>query len=259
MQPKLTIINNVFIRQRLMTAAQGAIWFIHAFGESGLSYKNLLTSKLGDHFNLYVPDFPGFGGSPLQPDRTSLEDAAQILIELINIASPTDDLFLVAHSVAGIIGTRVARALGPRVKGYFNIEGNLTAQDAYFSGQATKYTSGQQFKQDFSQQIYKMAQDNVALKRFFASVSFAHPDALMGWGQSSVQHSPLSGEEFAALACPKLYYWGKNTTSEAAQHFIASTSLPNKQFTNSGHWPMINQPNQCADDILTFFMSNTNT
>ena len=257
MNIELRVIHNVLVRQCLATDATGSVWFIHAFGESGQSFENMLTSKLGDRYNLYVPDFPGFGASPLQPQRISLEDAGQVLVELINTISPTGDLFLVAHSVGGIIGTKVAQVLGKRVRAYFNIEGNLIDQDAYFSGQAVKYKSAQQFKEDFWQQLYEMAQEDNAFKRYFASVSLAHPEALMAWGKSSVRCSPSSGEEFAKLDCAKLYYWGKNTTSEATQHFITSTSLPNKQFINSGHWPMLDQPDQCADNILAFFTANT--
>ncbi|MEM7034295.1 MAG: hypothetical protein AAF629_32430 [Chloroflexota bacterium] len=130
-------------------------------------------------------------------------------------------------------------------------------EDAYFSGQAAKYNSAEQFKEAFWHQLYERAQEDKALKRFFASVSLAHPEALMGWGKSSVERSGSSGKAFAGLGCAKLYYWGKHTTSEKTQAFISSASIPTKQFTNSGHWPMIDQPDQCVADIIAFFMANT--
>lgn len=157
-----------------------------------------------------------------------------------------------------MIGTKVAREFGSQLRAYFNIEGNLIEQDAYFSGQAVQYQSASQFKQDFMQQIYKLAQDDIALKRYLASVTLAHPDALMGWGKSSVEWSPLAGTEFAALDCEKLYYWGKSSTQKTTQHFISSMSIPNKQFTDSGHWPMIDQPDSCSDDILRFLLNYHN-
>lgn len=256
MNVKLSIVDDMLLRQRTTADALGSIWFVHAFGESGLCYEELLTSTLGERFNLYVPDFPGFGVSPLQPNRTSLESSSQILIELINAISPRDNIYLVAHSVAGIIGTWAARELGDQAKAYFNIEGNLVAQDAYFTGQVAKHDSALRFKDDFVKQVYEMASDDVAFKRYFASVCVAHPEALMGWGKSAVHHSASAGDEFSALSCAKLYYWGEKTTPEDKQQFIESACLPNLRFHDSGHWPMIDQPQRCSEDVASFFLAN---
>ena len=255
----LSIVKNILIRCQIEPRAIGSIWFIHAFWESGLSYKEMFNSKLSERFNLYVPDFPGFGASPLQVDMTSLENSAEILVELIETISPKGNIFLVAHSIAGIIGTWVAQKLDGRVKAYFNIEGNLTAQDAYFSGQALNYELAQQFKDDFVEIVYEMAHGNVAFKRYFASVCFAHPEALMGWGKSSAQFGISSGEDFRTLQCPKLYYWGEKTTPVETQRFIEIASIPNMRFRDSSHWPMIDQPEKCSEDILNFFLENLNS
>ncbi len=251
---KLRIVDNVLLRESTTPNAIGSIWCIHAFADSGLAYMELLSSKLNEQFNLYVPDFPGFGISPLKSQKPSLEEASKLLINLIRKVSGNDTIFIIAHSVGGIIGTRTAQKLTNQVKTYFNIEGNLTAQDAYFSGQAVNFDTPAEFKEDFLQQVYKMAKDDYVFKRYFASVCQAQPQALMGWGKSSAKYSDNAGEEFLSLSCSKRYYWCENNTSDDTQRFIKEYSVPNRCFYNEGHWPFISQPDMCSKDILDFFL-----
>lgn len=252
---EIKVVNNIFISTKNSSNALGDIWFIHGFGGSSLSFRKLLSTNLKNHFNLFVPDFPGFGDSPFQPEKTSLESVSQVLMELIHHVSEKETIYLVTHSIGSIIGTWVARKLKRRIGGYFCIEGNLTQADAYFSGLAVQYETAQQFYHEYLERIFNMSKGSEAFQKYFASVCHAHPEAMMGWSKSSVIHSNIerSGNEFASLDCDKLYYWGKENTPTQTQEFIKSSSLPNKEFSNSGHWPMIDQPDQCCQDMIDFF------
>lgn len=252
---EIKVVNNILINTKNSSNAFGDIWFIHGFGGSSLSFRKLFSTNLKNYFNLFVPDLPGFGGSPLQPEHTSLESTSSLLLELIRQVSEKGTIYLVAHSIGSIIGTWVAQKLKHRIGGYFCIEGNLTRSDAYFSGLAVQYKTADQFFHEFGDRIYNMAKGSEAFQTYFASVCHAHPEAMMGWSKSSVIHSTIerSGNEFASLDCAKLYYWGKEDTPTETQEFIKAVSLPNKKFTNSGHWPMIDQPDQCCQDIIEFF------
>jgi len=186
-----------------------------------------------------------------------IHDASQILLDLIERISPESRIYLVGHSLGVAICTGVARQQPERIAAFVSIEGNLTEADAYFSGQATKHKTGATFKEAFLRQVFEMAGGSEALQRYYASIRLAHPAAMMQWGLASAQLSKTSvaGEAFKALACPTLYYWGAESTPEQTQQYIMSEGIANKRFEGSGHWPMIDQPFQCARDVLAFFMS----
>lgn len=252
----IRVDQNVFLRT-LKNAGTQSIWFIHGFAESSFCFVDLFETPLQDHFNLYAPDLPGFGVTPLHAHGGSFREAGQILLDLIERISPGDRVYLVGHSLGAVICTHVAQQHPGRIAALVSIEGNLTEADAYYSGQATKHETGAGFKQAFLRQVFEMAGEGEALQRYYASVHLAHPEAMMQWGQASAQFSKASvvGREFKALACPTLYYWGAKSTPEPTQRYIQSEAIVNKRFEGSGHWPMIDQPDRCAQDVLEFFLS----
>ena len=253
----IRVEQNVFLRT-LENNHDTSIWFIHGFAESSYSFSDLFFTSLKDHFNLFAPDLPGFGVSPLNTDRTTLADATPLLIELIKSCSPYGRIILVGHSLGSVVCTNLAQQMRDRSIALVSIEGNLTEADAYFSGQAINHTSGEAFKAHFMSQIYKMAADDKAFQRYFASVRQANPDAMMQWGKASHELSKQSvaGKAYNSLGCPTLYYWGATSTPQATQQFIRSAEINHQEFTNSGHWPMIDQPHQCALDLRAFIRSS---
>lgn len=247
------VVHGTFVRRRLAAPpAVGAVWLLHAFADSSLAYRELLESNLGDDFDLYAPDFPGFGVSPVRPGRTSLADVAEVLVELIEDLAPSGQVFLVAHSAASIIATTVTRAIPERVAAVFSVEGNLTAADAYYTGQVARYASGEAFKAAFLEQVFDLAREDGAFRRYFAGVSFADPEALMGWGRSALEMSDAAGDDFISLDCPKVYYWRSQDPPEETRRFIRSSELPTLTYPGSGHWPMVDHPRRCAEDIGRF-------
>ena len=65
----------VFLRTHLNTKSSAHIWFLHGFGESSLSFEEAFFSELVESYSLFVPDLPGFGVSPPQSGRMSIEGA----------------------------------------------------------------------------------------------------------------------------------------------------------------------------------------
>ena len=254
---QIKVINNVFLRTHTINKARGDIWFIHGYGESGFSFREAFSSKLAQKYNLFVLDFPGFGSSPLQPDTASLENSADLLVSLIEEVSKKRSIYLVAHSLGGIVGTWVCQKLSERIKGFVNIEGNLTRSDAFFSSLCEKYKTSNQFYDALCNKILKMMGNNESLQRYYSSLRQAHPDALMAWGKSALKysHELKSGTQYCELSCKTVYFWGDKRTSPETLQWIEKNSLPNKLFSGSDHWPMIDQTDECYNSILAFFDS----
>jgi pimeloyl-ACP methyl ester carboxylesterase len=245
----------VFLRTHIDSESLAHIWFFHGFGESSLSFKEAFFSKLIESYSLFVPDMPGFGVSPPQPKRMSLEDATEVILSLISVLSPNMAILLVGHSLGSVIATRVAQKMAEAVKGIFSIEGNLTRSDGYFSAQAAEFRQADAFHRYFLDLIYKRAPNSDVYQRYLASVRFADPEAMMAWGRSSARLGELGthGFDFVSLTCQKTYYWSVETTPEETQEFIVKYNIPNRQYTGAGHWPMVETPDECYSAISRFF------
>jgi pimeloyl-ACP methyl ester carboxylesterase len=245
----------VFLRAHRNPGSLAHIWLLHGFGESSLSFREVFSSELAASYSLFAPDLPGFGVSPCQPGKMSLEAAAGITINLINALSRNRPVLLVGHSLGSVIATWTAGELGETVKAVFSIEGNLTRSDGYFSALAAEFEDATEFYRYFLDLICKRAAKNEAYQRYLASLRFASPEAMMAWGRSSAQlgETGTHGSEFAFLKCAKLYYWGMQSTPEETQTFIERRGIPNRQYTGDGHWPMIDTPDACYHHMGEFF------
>ena len=247
----------VFLRTHINDKSLAHIWFLHGFGESGLSFKEVFFSELVESYSLFVPDLPGFGVSPPQPERMSLEGATEVALSLINVLSCNKTVLLVGHSLGSVIATRIAQKLDETVKGVFSIEGNLTRSDGYFSAQAADFQQADAFYRYFLDLIYKRAENSEVHQRYLASVRFASPEAMMAWGRSSgrLGESGMHGFDFVSLKCQKTYYWSMESTPKETQDFMVKYDIPNRQYTGAGHWPMIQTPDECYRTISRFFTS----
>jgi len=251
------IQEGVFLRVHRNQGSLPHIWLLHGFGESGLSFREVFSSKLATSYSLFAPDLPGFGVSPCQPGKMSLKDAAGVAIDLIRVLSGKRPILLVGHSLGSVIATWVARELGETVKAVFSIEGNLTCSDGYFSALAAEFEDATTFYRHFLDLIYKRAARSEAYQRYFASLRFASPEAMMAWGRSSAQlgENGTHGTDFASLKCEKLYYWGTESTPEETQRFIETHGIPNRRYTGDTHWPMVETPDVCYQHMREFFTS----
>ena len=237
---EIKIIDKTFFRIHKNEEAIGDIWFIHPFGESGLCYIEAFKSKLIEAYNLFIPDLPGFGASPNYGNPLTVDGLYEKLKQLIEDNSETNNLFIIAHSVSGILGTRLSKYFNEKVKLYISIEGNLTTTDSYYSSLPINHNK-EEFYDIFIKSVFENAQNRDDFRRYLASIQFASIDSLYKWGKSTKDYiqDDLPGKEFMELVCPKIYIWGDKDTPKETQEFIANNAIPNVFLKNIGHWPMI--------------------
>ena len=234
-----------------------ALWLVHAFGDSSLSFEALLTSNLASAFELLAPDWPGGGVAPAGR-VDDLDGLADWLTRGIDRYTPGGPIGLVGHSLGAAVAVRAVSRL-QRVVGVFSIEGNLTTADAYFSGLATAFEAPEEFRNHLLARVRAMAEGatpglSEALWRYHASLSLAAPETLWKIGRCAGAASRLNalGEEYQALCVPSLYYWSRESTPPETQEYIRRHTLHNVEFTG-GHWPMVEQPQETASQIAAFF------
>ena len=258
--------DDVFLRYSKVEG-EGDIWFIHGFGESGLSFVEAFDSPLADKFNLYMPDFPGFGVSPHRPGSETIVDSTEVLCGLINDISKAKDaptkakdtpIFLVGHSLGGIIGTWTAERLSDKVRGYVSIEGNLTKADTFATSLAMGYEDPKAFHELLSGIITSQIAENILFRRVLSSLMLAHPSALLTWGKSCVEATgeTKSGEEFIALDAKTLYIWGDESIPDMTKDFVFENEINNREIKGAGHWVMVDKSEECYRAIFEFFSTS---
>lgn len=249
---KIEVRKNVFMRTNHIQAGRPSCWFLHGFADSGLAYKEVFDSPLNDAFNLYVVDLPGHGVSPIQTDFLSMKDQARLLSGIIEEACPDQaEVNIIAHSLGALIGTWICQNLAEKVHYFFNIEGNLTEAESYFSGKPLAFPSAEAFAPAFYAEIFEKAITEEPYKRYYSSLRFAAPAGLCNWSHTSQAHvtGTNSGLEFKNLSCKKLYIWGDLDTVQEAQDFIKAHNIPHQFYPGVGHWHMVENPEQLYGDM----------
>ncbi len=249
----IQIRHNVFIRTNTIQSGRPSVWCIHGFADSGLAYKAVFDSPLCEVVNIYVVDLPGFGVSPLQPDFPSIKEQATLLSKIITEETTAQDrVNIVAHSLGGLIGTWICQSLKEKIHYYFNIEGNLTESDSYFSSKPLQFNSAKEFVTTFKNEIFEKAKTEERYQNYYSSLCFATPEGMWNWSLTSQEHIKANrcGTEFNALTCNTLYIWGDRDTPRETQKFLKENEIPNKLYQGMGHWHMIENASQLYTDIL---------
>lgn len=230
--------------------------FIHALADCGLAFTPLFETPLADGFRLIAVDLPGFGASPPREDVRTIAQHAKVIAALSNAFSSTKPVGLVGHSIGSMIAVEAATQLGQRFAGLFSIEGNLTAEDAYFSGRAADFDDPYVFKQRLLDDLWTMAQTQAPLRRFHGAMMQADAVAMWALGRDARRLSigDAPGRAYLRIR-PSLYYWSPHNTAESTRDWIARNAMVNLEFTDASHWPTIDQPAVTAEAIQSFFIS----
>jgi len=249
----VALAQGLFIRTAGPPTGQ-TLLFLHAFADCGLTFAPLFDTALAERFRLVVIDLAGFGASPRQDNVLTIAQHAEHVAALARSLPAAGPIGLVAHSVASMIAVEAAPRLGELFGGLFSIEGNLTSDDAYFSGRAADFDDARLFKQRFLDDIWNLAQTRHILRRFFAAAVMADPIAMWQLGRDARRMSTgdAPGQAYRRVR-PSLYCWSPANMAETTRHWIAKSDLDQHQLANASHWPSVDQPNETARAIASFY------
>ncbi len=250
---KIITHDNIYIRSLTKPEAKADIWLLHGLGESSLSFRHAFDLLKDEPFNLYAPDFPGFGASPARGDCQSIKELTQILAKLIPALSSNRPVHLVGHSMSGIVATELCHLMGNAnmIKSLISIDGTIVLAPEV--AQRLTAVTPQTVMKIFTDTFFNYAQAFPALMSYIASLNFADATTIYNFAQETYAYSgkEKSGARYLALDLPKLYIYGRQSWSGDSVAVIETNGQPTLGI-DGGHWPMIDQPEKCYNSILSF-------
>jgi pimeloyl-ACP methyl ester carboxylesterase len=213
--------------------------YIHGLGDDNTVWQSLRQqpSVADQEDDTYV--IPGFGNRAWNGER--LEDAAIDLRTYISNIAKT--VVLVGHSLGGAIGTVLAESPPQNLRGFINIEGNLTPADCNISGAAARSRNFDRWFELFEQKVKP---------RYAQALERCDRRAFQAMAEDLVRVSDDLGERYLALDLPKLVIYGTDGYAIETQEWVRSHVADALCVDGAGHWVQEDAPQETASAIQGF-------
>lgn len=224
-----------------------AILMIAGFGDNAGMFDGLRTTRLADQYQLVPLNLPGFGAPALQTE-TTLDALGSFVAKC---AEEIEADIILAHSVASIIACLAAGRPGTPLKTLLSLEGNLTADDAYFSGTAADFADPDSFRAAFLKRLKEMGKSNPILNRYHDATTSADPMALwqLGCDARRISASTIPGEMFDAFDSA-VYFFNPDNCPTSSLEWLEKNELSAVRLPGASHWASIDQPEVLSEAIL---------
>lgn len=229
------------------------VLWIHGLGESSACFESIVE-KLPGYRHLLL-DLPGYGKAERHAPY-SLKEAAEMVAQVLREQGGG---FVVGHSMGGVIGIFLAQAYPKLVRGFVNVDGNVSPGDCGYSLPISR-----QSEEEFVGRGHGALVESLRLRGgtdlahagYAQSMELAQPSVVYGHSLELVEYSAsLSlARQMADLVVPNIYLAGvPEGAAEASLALLAEAGVRLFKVGPSGHWPFIDQPQQVAEVVLDFF------
>jgi len=227
-----------------------AIVCIAGFGDNAQMFDALLSTDVASRIRFIPLDLPGFGSPAL--DKTSLDTLAEYVLEFCREESARS---LMAHSVASIIASLAAKKSEGDIQRIISLEGNLTADDAYFSGTAADFDDADEFKAAFLKRLMDLGDDPIIVA-YRKRVAQADPHPLWELGCDARQFSKnRSPGETLIRSADVLYLYNPKNCPDTSNNWLETSAVGKVVLDGASHWPTVDQPKTVADLTEGFLRS----
>ena len=226
-----------------MTSTRPIILFLSGFGDGAGLFETMHNTDLAQDYDLRPLSMPGFG-APRQAGETTLQTLADWVAQE---AASTGAEIVVAHSVASLVAALAAMTTDSPIRTILSIEGNITAEDAYFSGTAADYPDPDTFRSAFLGRLTEMAETRPVYARFRDRVALADPVALWQLGRDARRYSAevVPGDVLMAAA-NVVYLYNPDNCPKTTLDWLDHNPMPRILMEGASHWPSQDQPDLLA-------------
>lgn len=237
------------MKQEARLGSRPIVVCIAGFGDNSSMFDGLRITAEADRIDFVPVDLPGFGTD--SQAETNLEAMAGFVL---NVCRERGARTLMAHSVASIIASLAAEKSQGDIENIVSLEGNLTADDAYFSGTAADFDNPIKFQAAFLERL--SGNDGPIIAAYRDRVALADANALWKLGcdarKFSTKHSP---GDLLMRSARILYLHNPKNCPEASIAWLEKSGLENTLLEGASHWPTVDQPDRVAALTEQFLMS----
>ncbi|MEM8813752.1 MAG: alpha/beta hydrolase [Pseudomonadota bacterium] len=227
---------------------------IAGFGDNAEMFSSLLATPAANRVRFEPFDLPGFG-APALPE-TSLDTLAKSVSDHCRALGAR---IVVAHSVASIVASLAAvrdRTEGMRnaIGRIVSLEGNLTPEDAYFSGTAADYDDPLAFREAFLSRLDQMVAGGGVFASILAGyrkrVETADSKALWDLGRDAraFGRKRVPGDLLKGSA-DVTYLFNPDNCPPSSLDYLMQADLKAVELRGASHWPTIDRAEAVAELI----------
>ncbi|MCP4657035.1 MAG: alpha/beta hydrolase [bacterium] len=254
--------HGMYIRELAVGQPQGTILYVHGLGESGLCLEELIADPRLRNWHHLAPDLPGYGKSPWPAEPLKLAEHADTLGEWV-ISRLSGPLVVFGHSMGGVIGLLLCErwpfgAGDERLRGFINVEGNISIEDCGFSSKAAGDTAEDFLAHGMERLLATLYEDGLsdpALRTYYPSVRICDPRAyhLNSTELVALSRAEVPAPRLAALEVPMVYILGlPHGTGEYSRRLLGAAAVEWRAVEGAGHWPFLDQQDACVEEMLRF-------
>lgn len=218
---------------------------LHGFGSTKEDYADLAHYPRCRGHRIVTYDAPGHGESECRNlsalSIPFLQATAERLIERFRLRC----FHLAGHSMGGLTALMIAGSRPDAVISFTNIEGNLTPEDCFLSGQIHAYPSANA-DDFFSAFIQRLERSSGLSEPIYARGLRAkvRPGAIVPIFRSMVDLSNHGNllEKFIRLPCPRMFVHGSKNRSLSYLGKLKQCGVRLAEIPHSGHFPMYANP-----------------
>lgn len=222
---------------------------VAGFGDDSTMFEPLVGSELAANYELVTFDLPGFGSEPPLLGRfATLSNLGRVVRD---VAVAEEASIVLAHSVASIIVSMAARLPGSCIRRIVSLEGNLTADDAYYSGQAIEYEHPDEFHEGFLCLLDDRSGRDPLVARYRSRVARAQPHALWTLGREAVAFSAqvVPGEVLMESA-EAHYLYNPANCPESSVAWLRESGMSATELPGTSHWATVDAPALVSRAVL---------
>ena len=232
------------------------IMCLHGIQSNKGLFDELLAQPFLDDYSLVAPDLVGFGDSSKPYDFSyDLQGQAGICAQLATTLG-IKKIFLIGHSLGGMVATLLLQELEDKVQGIVSLEGNFTLQDAGASQDIAN-----QSLDDFRDKGFQNLKSSIATSGEASAASRlqwleSSPDYVVYKSAQSIVKWSETGKllgQFADTPAKKLYGYGQKNAAKAAR---IPASIPQVAIPNSSHFMLVDQPAATFQALRDFLVKN---
>ena len=232
--------------------------FLH--GEHFTAMGGPFLDRLGAGRTLHAPLYPGYDGTPPDPDFRCVDDLAYRYLDLLE-ALDARDVILVGASLGGWVALEMAVRDRSRIAGM----ALLAPVGVKLSGREERDFADLAFmpEADRAQALFHdpaaWAPDHAALDEAAMEALALERQWAAWYGWKPYMHNPLLAKWLHRAALPALVLWGESDSFAAPEYGRRlAARLPDARFetvANAGHYPHIEQADATAESVLAFLES----